>query len=141
MENLNDGCKRHSTSNLHCGINAPFANDLQNGVIPHVHLPWNNGFVSGEPFLFKFHVLCCARIDDPIIRRMIINMKGDNKKLFLIFTSLVCFFFFIILLFQTIRHKMSGFFTIKAKLFVCLMSFVKQCGIFHISLSFLLETS
>ncbi len=107
MKNLNDGCKRHSTSNLHCGLDAPFANDLKNGVISHVHLPWNNGFISGEPFLFKCHVLCCAKTDDPIICCMIINSQSDNKNLFLIFTSLVCFFFLITFLFQTIRHTLE----------------------------------
>jgi hypothetical protein len=50
---------------LHCGLDVPFANDLQNGVISHVHPPWNNGFINGEPFSFECHVLCCARIDDP----------------------------------------------------------------------------
>ncbi len=124
-KNLSDGCKQHSTSNLHCGLDAPFANGFQNGVISHVHLPWNNGFVSGEPLSFKCHVLCYAGIDDPIVRRMIINIQGDNKHLFLIFTSLVCFFFLITFFLKTIPHKMSRFFAIKTKLFVHLMSFVK----------------
>jgi len=74
-------------------------------------------------------VLRCARIDDPIVFRMIISTQGGNKHLFLIITSLVCFFFFITLLLQTILHKASGFFTIKAKLFICLLGFVNQCGI------------
>ncbi len=39
MKNLSDGCKQHSTSNLHCGLDTPFANGLQNGFISHVHLP------------------------------------------------------------------------------------------------------
>ncbi len=140
-EELEYGCKQHFTSNLHCGLDVPFANGLQNGVISHVHLPWNNGFVSGEPLSFKCHVLCCVKIDDPIVRHMIISTQGGNKHLFLIYTSLVYFFFLITLLLQTIPHKVFGFFTIKAKLFVCLMNFVKQHGIFILSLSFLLETS
>ncbi len=37
MKNLNDGYEQHFTSNLHCGLDAPFANGLQNGVISHVH--------------------------------------------------------------------------------------------------------
>jgi len=131
MKNLNNGCKQQSTSNLHCGLDAPFANGLQNYVISHVHLPWNNGFISGEPLLFERHVLCCARIDDPIICRMIISTQGGNKHLFLIFTSLVYLFFLITLFLQTIPHKVSGFFTIKAKLFICFMSFVKACNIFR----------
>jgi hypothetical protein len=49
--------------------------------------------------------------------------------LFLVITSLVCFFLLITLLLQTIPHKVSEFFTIKAKLFICLMGFVNQCGI------------
>jgi hypothetical protein len=32
---LSDGCKQQFTSNLHRGLNAPFANGFQNGV----HLP------------------------------------------------------------------------------------------------------
>jgi len=52
-----------------------------------------------------------------------------------------CFFFLITLPFQTIFHQVSEFFTIKAKLLICLMGFVKQCGIIFTSLSFLLETS
>ncbi len=99
---------------------------------PNVHLPWNNGFLNGEPLLFKCHVLCCAGIDDPMIHHMIISTQGGNKHLFLIFTSLVCFFFLITLLLQTISHKMSRFFVIKTKLFICFMSFVKQCNIFRI---------
>ncbi len=79
MKNLSEGCKQHSTSNLHCGLDAPFANGLQNGVISHVHLSWNNGFVNGEPFLFQCHVLCCARIDDPIVGHMIISIQGGKK--------------------------------------------------------------
>jgi hypothetical protein len=63
---------------------------------------------------------------------MIIITQGGDKHLSLIFTSLVCFFFLITLLLQTIFHKMSGLFAIKTKLFVCLMSFVKQCNIFRI---------
>ncbi len=131
MKNLSDGCKQHFTSNLHYYRDAPFANGLQNGVISHVHLLWNNGFVSGEPFSFECHVLCCSKIDDPIIHHMIINTQGSNKHLFLIFTSLVCLFFLITLLLQTILHNVSKFLIIKAKLFICLMSFVKQCDIFH----------
>jgi hypothetical protein len=46
MKNLSDGYKQHFTSNLYCGLDVPFANGLQNGVISHVHLPWNNGFIS-----------------------------------------------------------------------------------------------
>jgi hypothetical protein len=142
MKSLCDGCKQHSTSNLHCGLDVPFANDLQNGVISHVHLQWNNGFVSGEPFLFKCHVLCCARINDPIVHCMIIGTQGGNKHLFLIFTSLVCLFFLMILLLQTIPYKMFEIFTMKTNLSVCLMSFIKQCDIFHtFILSFFLETS
>ncbi len=138
MKNLSDGCKQHSTSNLHCGFDAPFANGLQSGVISHVHLSWNNGFISGEPLSFKCHVLCCTRIDDLIICHMIISTQGNNKHLFLIFTSLVFFFFFflIILLLKIIPHKMSKFFAIKTKLFVCLMNFVKQCNIFGIFIFF-----
>jgi hypothetical protein len=48
MKNLNDGYKEHSTSNLHYGLDAPFANGVQNGVISLVHLLWNNGFISGD---------------------------------------------------------------------------------------------
>ncbi len=33
MKNLSDGCKQYFTSNLHCGLDVPFANGLQNGVI------------------------------------------------------------------------------------------------------------
>ncbi len=131
MKNLSDGCKQDSTSNLHYGLDAPFSNGLQNGVISHVHLPWNNGFVSDKPLLFECHVLCCARIDDPIVCRMIISTQGGNKHLILIFASLFCPFFLITILFQTIPHKMSRFFAIKTKFFICLMSFVKQCNIFH----------
>ncbi len=94
VKNLSDGCKQHLNSNLHCGLDVPFANGLQNGVISHVHLPWNNGFINGEPLLFKFHVLCCPRINDPIIHCMIINIQCGNKHLFLIFISLVCLFLF-----------------------------------------------
>ncbi len=43
-------------------FDVPFANGLQNGVIFHIHLSWNNGFINGEPFLFKCHVLCCTKI-------------------------------------------------------------------------------
>ncbi len=76
-------------------------------------------------------MLCCARIDDPIVCCMIISTQGGNKHLFLIFTSLVYLFFLITLLFQTFLHKVSRFLTIKAKHFICLMSFVKQCSIFR----------
>jgi hypothetical protein len=100
MKTLSDGYKQHYTSNLHCGLDGPFANGLQNGVISHVHLLWNNGFISGEPLSFKCHMLCCAKIDDPIVCCMIINIQGENKHLFLIFTSLVLFFFFIIFFFK-----------------------------------------
>ncbi len=47
MKNLSDGSKRHFTSNLYCGLWTPFANGLQNGVIFHVNLSWNNGFING----------------------------------------------------------------------------------------------
>jgi len=107
MKNLNDGCKQHFSSYLHYGLNVPFANGLQNGVNSHVHPLWNNGFVIGEPFSFEYHVLCCAKIDDPIICNMIISTQGNNKHLFFIFTSLICIFFLIILHFQTIPHKVS----------------------------------
>ncbi len=120
IKNLHDGCKQHSTSNLHYGLDVPFANDLQNGVISHVHLPWSNGFVSGEPFSFKCHVLCCVIINNLIVRCMIISTEGDNKHLFLIFTSLVSLFFLIILLLQTIPHKMFMIFTIKTNLLFAL---------------------
>jgi len=139
MKNLNDGYEQRFTSNLHCGLDAPFANGLQNGVISHVHLLWNNGFISGEPFLFKCHVLCCAKIDDQIVGLMIISIQGSNKHLVLIFTSLVCPFFFITLLLQTIPHKEFRFYPMKTKLFVYLMSFVKQCGIFYTFTFFFLE--
>jgi hypothetical protein len=59
---------------LHYGLDAPFASGLQNGIISHVHFPRDNGFVSGEPFSFECHVLCYAKIDDPIVQRMIINI-------------------------------------------------------------------
>jgi hypothetical protein len=83
MKNLNDGCKQHSTSNLHYGLDAPFANGLQNGLISHVHFSWNNGFISGEPLSFKHHVLCCAKIDDPIVRHMILAPKAETNICFL----------------------------------------------------------
>jgi hypothetical protein len=67
-------------------------------------------------------MLRCAKINDPIIRRMIINTQDDNKHLTLIFTSLFCHFFLITLLFQTIPYKMFEFFIIEAKNFVCLMN-------------------
>jgi hypothetical protein len=109
MKSLRGGCKHHSTSNLHCGLDAPFANGLQNGVISHVYLQWNNGFVSGEPFSFKCHVLCCARINDPIVHCMIISIQGGNKHLFLIFTSLVCLFFSSFFFFKQFLTKCSRF--------------------------------
>ncbi len=59
------------------------------------------------------------------------NTQGDTKYLFLIFTSLVCVFFLITLFLQTIPHKVSGFFIIRAKVFVRRMSFVKRRDIFR----------
>jgi hypothetical protein len=95
---------------LHCGLDdAPFANGLQNGVISHVHLPWNNGFVNGEPLSFKCHVLCYVGIDDPIVCRIIISTQGGKKHLFLMFTSLVCFFFLVTLFLQQFLTKCPGF--------------------------------
>jgi len=116
--------------NLHYGLDAPSANGLQNGVISHVHPLWNNGFINGEPFLFKCYVLCCTKIDDLIVRHMIIGTQVGNKFFFFILTSLVCLFFVITFLLQTNSHKVSGFFAIKANLFKCLMNFVQKCGIF-----------
>jgi hypothetical protein len=80
MKNLSNGRKQQFTSNSHCGLDAPFAKRLKNGVISHVHLSCNNEFIIGEPLSFKCHVLCYTRIDDPIVRRMIINTQGNNKK-------------------------------------------------------------
>jgi hypothetical protein len=74
--------------NLHYGLDAPFANGLENGVISYVHPSWNNGFVNDEPFLFKCHVLCCIKIDDLIVCHMIISTQGGNKMLFFIFHKL-----------------------------------------------------
>ncbi len=95
-------------SHLHCGFDAPLANGLQIGVIPHEHPPWGNVFVCGKPFLFECHVLCCTRINNPIIRGMIISTQCRNKHLFVIFTSLINFFLFNNFLLQTISHKIIG---------------------------------
>jgi hypothetical protein len=65
-------------------------------------------------------VLCCVIINNLIVRCMIISTEGDNKHLFLIFTSLVSLFFLIILLLQTIPHKMFMIFTIKTNLLFAL---------------------
>ncbi len=88
------------------------------------------GFNSGEPFSFERHVLCCTKINDPIVHCMIICIQCGNKHLFLMFTSLVCLFFFTTFFLQTLFPKVSNFFTINKNLIVCLMSFVKQCNIF-----------
>jgi hypothetical protein len=82
MKNLSDGCKQHFSFNLHYDLDAPFANGFQNDVISHVYLSCNNGFINDESFWFECHVLRCARIDDPIIFRMIISIQGNNKHLF-----------------------------------------------------------
>ncbi len=110
MKNLNHGCKQQFTSNLHCGLDVAFTNGLQNGVICHVHPSWNNGFISGEPFSFKYHVLCYAEINDLIVRRMIISTQGGNKHLFLIFTSLVCLSFSSLFFLKQILTKCLGFY-------------------------------
>jgi len=49
MKNLGDGCMWQFASHLHCGFDVPFINGLQNGVIPHEHLPWGNAFIRGKP--------------------------------------------------------------------------------------------
>jgi hypothetical protein len=61
-------------SHLHCGFDAPLANGLQNGVISHEHLPLGNALVRGKPLLFEFHVLRYTKINNPIIRGIIIGI-------------------------------------------------------------------
>jgi len=141
MKNLNDGCKQHSISNLQCGLDVPFANGLQNGVISHVHHPWNNGFISGEPLLFKCHVLCCVGIDDPIIHCMIISTQSDNKHLFFIFHKLGFLFLSHHSSSSNNYSQSAWVFYNKKKLFVYFMSFVEQCDIFHTFIFFFLEAS
>ncbi len=118
MKNLGDGYVCQFASHLHCGFDVPLANGLQNGVIAHEHPPWGNALVRGKPFLFEYHVLRCTRIDNPIIRDMIIRTQCPNKHLFVIFTSVINFFFFVIFLLQTNFHKMFEFFTTETKLLV-----------------------
>jgi hypothetical protein len=89
---------------LHCGFDVPLANGLQNGVIAHERSPWENAFVHGKPLLLDFHVLHCTKIDNPIIRGMIIGIQCDNKHLFVVFTSLIGVFFF-----KKILTKCLGF--------------------------------
>ncbi len=93
MKNLGDGCVCQFASHLHCGFDVPLANGLQNGVIAHEHPPWGNALIHGKPLLLECHVLHCTKIDNPFIRGMIIGTQCANKYLFMIFTSLIGFFF------------------------------------------------